>query len=545
MGTFKRASLNALTLGTLVAGLPLLTLTLAGSCSSTSHPPISTKCSTGQVRLDGLCVSTGASCGTGTIWIGDACAAQACNDLAGFPCLIPDGGLGVCLSGTCLDRQSDSRNCGGYGYVCPPDSRCMSGACTLADGGFAPCNPPYVAATGNPGSRPSCYLPTCATGENNQICATPAGASGFCCNGTCLPGDVKNCGGCGIACGASSVCIPYLGCQPSPACATAVSGSACSLPSGLLGGCCQGNCVDLTSDSSNCGNCGVIVPAGESCVDGASSKPCKDAGCPAGSACAPQYGKCLTTTCSASSQDDYCLADGGISGTCCGNSCVPLQSTCGFGPGCHTCDPGQVCNGAVCVPGSQLPGNGNCHFGPGRDGGLCGTTCVADRQDPQNCGACGNKCPSGICNPDTGSCLPQAPTTDCVATCGPNAVCVNGSCAGSDCNLDRLPFCLAEDGTIGVCCASGACAHPADDPQNCGACGNVCPADQTCVNGACSGFAGCGPGQMYGFCDLDAGASHACCPSVGCTDLMTDSTNCGACGNACSGAHGCVNGSCG
>ncbi len=126
-----------------------------------------------------------------------------------------------------------------------------------------------------------------------------------------------------------------------------------------------------------------------------------------------------------------------------------------------------------------------------------------------------------------------------------NAVCVNGTCAGSDCTLDRLPFCLAEDGTVGLCCASGACAHPMDDPQNCGACGNVCPSGQSCVSGACSGFDGCGPGQMSGFCNPDAGAGHACCPGVGCTDLMTDALNCGACGSACPGTPGCVNGVCG
>ena len=535
------ANLKGLTLGALAAGI--LLIPLAGSCSSTSHP--SGTCPTGQVRVDGLCVSTGMACGPGTTWVGDTCVAQACHDFAGFPCLIEDGALGVCVSGACIDRNSDSSNCGAYGYVCPPDSHCFSGACTFSDGGFAPCQSPYVAAANNQGNRPSCFLPTCTANENNQLCETPAGPSGFCCNGTCLPGDVQNCGGCGITCAASSVCIPYLGCQPSAACATSVLGSACNLPSGLLGGCCQGNCVDLTSDSSNCGNCGVVVPSGESCVDGASSKSCKqDAGCPSGSQCAPQYGKCLTTSCSASVQDDYCLADG-VAGTCCGSTCAPLDSTCGYGPGCHMCDPGQVCNGASCVPGSQLPGLNDCQFGPTQRGGLCGTACVADWEDPQNCGACGNKCSSGICDPGTSSCLPQAPTDDCVASCGPNSVCVNGSCAGSDCTLDRLPFCLAEDGTIGLCCASGACAHPIDDVQNCGACGNACPAGQACVNGACSGFTGCGPGQMNGFCNLDAGAGHACCPSVGCTNLMTDSLNCGACGNACPGALTCVNGMCG
>jgi hypothetical protein len=80
-------------------------------------------------------------------------------------------------------------------------------------------------------------------------------------------------------------------------------------------------------------------------------------------------------------------------------------------------------------------------------------------------------------------------------------------------------------GTTGfdlVCCSysccSGVCSYLATDPNNCGACGNVCPADAPyCLRGACAACPS--PGEVV-------------CPT-GCADLATDPNNCGACGNVC------------
>jgi hypothetical protein len=107
-----------------------------------------------------------------------------------------------------------------------------------------------------------------------------------------------------------------------------------------------------------------------------------------------------------------------------------------------------------------------------------------------------------------------------------------------------LLFCLAEDGTIGIYCGSGICAHPRDDPQNCGECGNACDPGQTCIAGSCTGRPGCGLGRDGFFCNLDAGPSFACCPSIGCTDTATDPNNCGYCGNPCPTGSSCVAGNC-
>jgi len=169
---------------------------------------------------------------------------------------------------------------------------------------------------------------------------------------------------------------------------------------------------------------------------------------------------------------------------------------------CTLANAAAACTGGECVVGACDAGTGDCD---GVDANGCETTLSSDAE---NCGRCGNVCP---------------------APAGASAVCVGSTCT--------------------VACASGF-GDCDGDPENgcetslttdaaCGACGAVCdPANGTgsCQGGACRVTA-CDVG--FGDCDNRA--------NTGCeTPLLGDRTNCGACGNRCSGStRDCCDGTCG
>ncbi|MGO8993749.1 MAG: MXAN_6577-like cysteine-rich protein [Polyangiaceae bacterium] len=116
---------------------------------------------------------------------------------------------------------------------------------------------------------------------------------------------------------------------------------------------------------------------------------------------------------------------------------------------------------------------------------LCGSTCVNESNDPNNCGACGTTCAAG-------------------------EVCSSGACA-----------CPSGESLCGT-----TCVNESSDPNNCGACGATCAAGQTCSSGACA----CASGES-----LCSGA---------CVSESSDPNNCGACGNACQSTQTCSAGVC-
>jgi hypothetical protein len=151
----------------------------------------------------------------------------------------------------------------------------------------------------------------------------------------------------------------------------------------------------------------------------------------------------------------------------------------------------------------------------------CGTDLLRDND---NCGACGNACPKFT---------PVHMTSRCST----------GSCE-LECYTDPDMFNigLEEWRNCNSVVDDGCEINVMDDANNCGACGNACPAGMPCLGGTC----GCPKGQEL--CD-DFGWLH-------CVDTQSDDRHCGGCGikctepgDACSPKqpntrYGCVKGEC-
>jgi len=129
----------------------------------------------------------------------------------------------------------------------------------------------------------------------------------------------------------------------------------------------------------------------------------------------------------------------------------------------------------------------------GSDGSITDTSvgCGNTQTNPQNCGTCGNVCPSG-------------------------ATCSAGKCTC----------------TKGEVCGN-ACADLLTDAKHCGACGTVCSGGPPNTTWSC----------VAGVCTMGCGSSQTACNSV-CVDTSSDKANCGTCGNACGGGEQCCTGTC-
>jgi hypothetical protein len=151
----------------------------------------------------------------------------------------------------------------------------------------------------------------------------------------------------------------------------------------------------------------------------------------------------------------------------------------------NACPSGATCEGGTCVACACPAGWANCD-------GDCANGCEINLQTNwQNCGACGVACtaPAGL------------------------PVCSAGVCKGG---CDCQPPYADCDGD----CSNGCDSNLQVDSKNCGGCGKLCNPGQGCVLGACT----CLPG----FFDCNGDWSDGCE-----ADLSTDEHNCGACGNLC------------
>ncbi|MBK8692904.1 MAG: hypothetical protein IPN17_11565 [Deltaproteobacteria bacterium] len=251
---------------------------------------------------------------------------------------------------------------------------------------------------------------------------------------------------------------------------------------------CGTGCVDTNTDNTNCGTCGTVCAAGQSC----------------------QVGLCRRS-CSAGQ-------------SLCGDVCSTLDSD---PANCGSC-------GAAC-PAGQMCSAGRCALTCAAPRTVCTSAagvmnCVDTLTDAANCGACGNACSTGQ------SCVAGACRLVCPAgqtQCGD--ACVDTQTSTANCGACGTACATGQSCAAGVCrrnCGAGetlcgdACVNTQTSGTNCGACGRTCPSGQSCAVGACV----CPMGQTL------CGAA--------CIDTQTSVANCGACGRTCTAGQTCTAGAC-
>ena len=584
-------------------------LTDEANCGACGHvcdfdPVTNIQCCNGECRplnIDSInCGACGRFCATA---FGEFC----CN---GNCCPAEN----TCCFGTnCTNTQTDNNNCGNCGTVCSPGFSCVNGVCLA-------CNPPCLEA------GTACCNNSCIDilSDENNCGACGVYCAGKCCNGSCVLdlNTMYNCGDCGIEC-----------------------------PQGInqinLWQCCNGVCKNLKTDPENCGACGAVCPEppGDTfkstvskCFLGHCAEPeCECQGYEAGMPATPGpndvafVASCVGNTVSC---DGSCYFDAvGGSWVLHEEAGSAFSGTCGHEPPYIYCaddriscvDDKLACVGDIyfcvnniegqdmtyCIPKASFDpltqakigeyiGAENCAAGCSGDGsscspacgnGLtcCSSTCVNMQTDKNNCGSCGNKCPSGeACK--NGSCTGCSPPcaegescceggTTCCTTCCEDACCPTGqSCVEGVCATCEPPCTAGQTCCGGSCCAAGIiccdqkCCAAGEFCENgsCATCNPVCYPDETCCSGTCirwkcgecpnacasAEIVCCGlPGQevccpegqtcvenaCYG-CTPPCSESQDCCDEV-CTELGTD-TDCTGCGAACGEGTKCCDGSC-
>ncbi len=440
-------------------------------CDPTSHQCVGCTDSS-QCPLGSLCDVTTNSCYAG------------CTPTHGCP------GTFSCCSGTCVDLNVSTADCGSCGKACPKvlngAAACTMGTCVIGTcaAGTSDCNGNFddgceVNTTNDPANCGGCK-DACSTVHGTPSCAASK------CGIKCDPGysdcdtdvtngcetntqtDVGHCGTC------ATVCAKL---NDTPAC----NSGTCVVASCDTG---YGNCdfnpangceANLDNDTVNCGKCNspCFAPNGTpACTAGKCSiASCKtgygDCNADPSDGCETDLNKSGTncgkcgTICSATNGTATCA-----SGACAILSCSGTYADCNklVSDGCEvnlTNDPNHcggcatVCNGTNGTPScaASVCKVVACNAGFANCDGLAANGCeVNSTNDGNNCGACGNKC-SNDC------------TTNVTAT----------TCAGSSCKV--------------TACTSGW--YDVDST-----CGNGCECQQSAISTSCSAATVMGTGPL-------------------------------------------------
>lgn len=356
-----------------------------------------------------------------------------------------------CCDGQKVNFYSDNNNCGACGKKCNADERCNQQQCTKLVCGDYICSP-----------GENCPQENCCDGQKVNFYS-----------------DSNNCGQCGKKCASDERCV-------SQQCAKLVCGDYICSPGENCPqeNCCDGQKVNLYSDSNNCGQCGKKCLSDERCSGQQCIKlVCGDYICSPGENC-PQENCCNGQKVNLYSDNSNCGQCGrkcGEDERCYSQQCVKL--VCGD----YICSPGENCERENCCNGQKVnlySDSNNC--------GQCGKKCASDeRCTSQQCVKlfCGDY----ICSPgencEQESCCDgkkvnlYSDTNNC-GQCGKVCdVCVGRECRPATCG-DRI--CSPEENCPQDSCCNGQRTDVRTDPMNCGQCGIRCGLVESCRSGVCS-----------------------------------------------------------
>jgi hypothetical protein len=348
---------------------------------------------------DGMCDGAGAC----RLWSkGTQCAAGMCNSAGNYLSARTCDGLGTCGAATtdvCAPNVCAATGCS---RTCSTDAECLGNT--------------YCAGT-TCAAKKTAGMP-CGT-SNNQ-CASGFCVDTFCCDARC---DGK-CSACSNAKTgqANGKCAPVpTGSDPDNECA-----SDATKPCGLDGFCngagaCRMPAVNTACGTAACAPPNLFTPAG-TCDGAGMCNLGTQRACAGGLTCVANSNTCKATC----SNDNDC-----VSGNYCSNgSCLPKKNagaTCNVGTECGTgfCSADKhCCNNACSASGCQSCTTGTC------------TTTANTATDPNNCGSCGNKCPSKIASHGAPKCMGSM----CVEACAAGYLMCMGPSNNNTCVSSRYGF---------------------------------------------------------------------------------------------------------